>query len=429
MTDFQISRRWLPTKDTSELDVTMAELKLTVGDKNVTEFVEDDGEKSDHLEIPMYFLAEWTAENWWPLLWEPRKSEEGPDSAEFLARHSILTAQHGFALPRVSFVPTGKTINISAKAREASYADVRFRRSAQASPLRADVESELRTFVEAVCKKLNDSHISDTGLQCAWQLVEDVTEDEVQFCEFVGALGLSPNEVSDHTADLLQALLSKFGKRLLMDLCLVSKPESFDAIAGAAGVAFDGINKAPATTLEPLLAISVSTDNFTNEAWQRGVRAARQLRSRFGIKDIDPTGATQIFERLKIDTTVHCGDSSGVEGSTLYGAVARDDNEARIALLQPILVQRRFAAARAIFTAWTSERQESRFLTSAVTRDQQASRAFAAELTAPYSLLRARSRQSRLTQDEVFDLAAELQIGSDVVSKQALNNGLQVRPI
>jgi hypothetical protein len=33
-----------------------------------------------------------------------------------------------------------------------------------------------------------------------------------------------------------------------------------------------------------------------------------------------------------------------------------------------------------------------------------------------------------LSQEQVFDLATELQIGTDVVSKQALNNGLQVRP-
>jgi hypothetical protein len=68
-------------------------------------------------------------------------------------------------------------------------------------------------------------------------------------------------------------------------------------------------------------------------------------------------------------------------------------------------------------------------LTSAVTRDQQASRAFAAELTAPFAFLRAKAKHSKLKQDQVIDLSAELDIGSDVVSKQALNNGLQVVPM
>jgi hypothetical protein len=110
----------------------------------------------------------------------------------------------------------------------------------------------------------------------------------------------------------------------------------------------------------------------------------------------------------------------------LTGAVSRGGDEAHVALLQPAVTQRRFVAARAVYSIWTAEPQERRFLTSAVTRDQQANRAFAAELTAPYSMLRARSKHSKLSLDQVFDLATDLQIGTDVVSKQALNNGLQV---
>jgi hypothetical protein len=423
MKAFEISRTWLPKKGESELDVTMAQLKLTVGGKNVTEFVEDYGDRCDHLEIPAYFLAEWIAENWWPLLWEPRKSEELSDDAEFLARHSMLAAQHGFVLPKVTFVPTGKTINISANAREVPHADVKFRFSAHASPLREDAEKELRKFVDAVCGRLDQSLVSDTGLQQAWQLVREVTKDEIQFCRFAGALGLSPYDVSDHTAALLERLLPKLGERLLMDLCLVAPAVSFDAIAGVAELAFDRLNKVEPATLEPLSVTPVPPDNFSVEAWQRGVRAAKLLRKVFQIEDTDPSGASRIFERLKVGTD----STDGIE-SNLTGAVARHDGEARIALLQPALAQRRFAAARAIFGAWSAGQQESRFLTSAVTRDQQANRAFAAELTAPYALLRSHARNSRLTQDQVFALAAELQIGSDVVSKQALNNGLQVKP-
>jgi nitrogen fixation protein FixH len=107
----------------------------------------------------------------------------------------------------------------------------------------------------------------------------------------------------------------------------------------------------------------------------------------------------------------------------------REDREARLALLQPVTVQRRFAAARGIFAAWTAGTKEARFLTSAVTRDQQANRAFAAELTSPVSFLRKHAKHSKLMQDQVYDLAAKLEIGVDVVSKQALDNGLQVVPV
>lgn len=425
MTAFQISKTWLPKKGVSELDATMARLGLIIDDKNVTEFVESDGQRVDHLEIPAYFIAEWIAENWWPLLWEPRKSEDEVDDAEFVARHSLLAAQHGFALPRVTFIPTGRTIQITANAREATFADVRFRNSAQASPPREDVEQELSAFVSAVFARLEHFSVTETGLHAAWQLVQDVASDERQFCRFAGALGLAPHDVSDHTAALLDRLLEKLGQRLLMDLCLVAPAASFDAIAGAAEIAFDGLNTVPAANLEPLLASPLPTDNFAVPAWRCGVQAARQLRKRLGIEETDPAGAARVFDRLRVST-----DRAGAyiaNEASLTGAVSRSEHQAHVALLQSAVTQRRFAAARAVFSAWTAEPQEKRFLTSAVTRDQQASRAFAAELTAPYALLRARSKHSKLSQDQLFDLATELQIGTDVVSKQALNNGLQVR--
>jgi hypothetical protein len=422
MTEFQVSKVWLPKKGASELDATMARLKLIIGDKNISEFILDDGQRLDHLEIPAYFMAEWIAENWWPLLWEPRKSEDGVDDAEFVARHSLLAAQHGFALPRVTFIPTGRTIHIVASARDAAFADVRFRNSSQAAPLRNDVEKELSAFADAVCARLAQFHIQDTGLQQAWQMVKDVASDEQQFCQFAGALGLTPHDMSDHTASLLDRLLEKLGHRLLMDLCLVALPASFDAIAGAAEAAFDGLNAAQAANLEPLLALSAPTDNFAVPAWRRGVNAAKQLRKRLGIQETDPAGASRVFEKLRLDTGRY--GSHFADEVSLTGAVSRIGSEAQIALLQPAATQRRFTAARAVFSAWMAE--EQRFLTSAVTRDQQASRAFAAELMAPYSLLRARAKHSKLSQDQVFDLASELQIGTDVISKQAVNNGLQI---
>ena len=113
----------------------------------------------------------------------------------------------------------------------------------------------------------------------------------------------------------------------------------------------------------------------------------------------------------------------------MVGVVERNAFDVKIALLQDHFTQRRFAAARAVFAAWSSEGpEESRFLTPAVTRDQQASRAFAAEMMAPLGFIRSKMKGAKIQQDRVFEIANELNIGSDVVLKQALNNGLQVMP-
>ena len=183
MTAFRFNRSWLSRKGSSELEATFCQLSITVDDKNVCEFTDDNGTLYDQLEIPAYFLAEWIAENWWPLLWEPRKSEDAPEEPEFIARHSILTAQHGFVLPRVQFVPTGRSVYVTAKPRLVPLAEVRFRKSATASPPRDEVEREFRKFVEATVQRLDTANISGTGLQEAWALVSEITEDESQFVD------------------------------------------------------------------------------------------------------------------------------------------------------------------------------------------------------------------------------------------------------
>jgi len=133
---------------------------------------------------------------------------------------------------------------------------------------------------------------------------------------------------------------------------------------------------------------------------------------------------------LHIDTGHRADTPNNLDEPSITGAVVRDESEMKVALLQSLETKRRFAGARAVFSAWAADTlTESRFLTSAVTRDQQANRAFAAEITAPRSILKLKASRGRLTQNAVYDLAGDLQIGPDVVQKQALNNGIQVAPI
>src|ERR1700730_11330864 len=104
MSDFELLSKWRPQKGNAEADATLCKLQIKVGGQIVSEFRDEHEQIVRQLEIPAYYLAEWIAENWWPLLWEPRKNEDGGDNADFLSRHSFLAAQHGFALPKVLLV-------------------------------------------------------------------------------------------------------------------------------------------------------------------------------------------------------------------------------------------------------------------------------------------------------------------------------------
>jgi hypothetical protein len=426
--EFEIKYSWLSTKGDSEVDRSFCRLQIILGGKNVTQYSAEHEVGGEHLEIPSYFLAEWVAENWWALLWEPRKSEDVGDDADFLARHSFLTAQHGFALPRILVVPAGRSINVTALPRDVQFADVRFRNFSNVWLPRERVEAELAHFVNNVAVRLLEGRLSGTALHEAWQLITETSKDEALFCRFIGALGLSPYASNDEIEVTLDRALSTLGEELTMDLCLVSTPDNLAEATRAAEVANESSADVSEMSLEPLAKISPPAENYSMPAWRRGEEAAKRVRMALGVKDNDPRGAEVLFEKLKIDLSrrIEAPGQFGSIATPISGLVTKEGESARIALLQQMQPQRRFSAARAAYAAWTSVPKISRLITQAVTRDQQASRSFAAEITAPIAYLRSASRGGRLSHQQMFELAANLNIGLDVAKKHAQNKGLQI---
>ncbi len=429
MSVFEISTDWIAQEGRNEADATLGGIRIEIDDHNVTEFVDGHNGVVKRVQIPAYFLAEWIADNWWALLWEPRKSEDDADDAAFVSRHSFLAAQHGYALPKVELVALGKSVEIRAAARDVPRAGVRFRNRAHVSCARAEVEQQLGGFVRSVIDRLAEARLHDTWLQDSWTLISETDEEEAAFCRLVGALGLSPYDVDDSIAKLIERLSPLLGERILLDLCLASSAEQFPTVAGIAEQALEITRGAGVSTLSPIETIALPQENLGLPAYRRGVQAADLLRKRLKISDLDVGGASRIFEILEIDTRAQAPAArmQMYDEVAITGAVVRHDSEMRVGLLQQKDSKRRFAGARAIYAAWSSESlAETRLLTSAVTRDQQANRAFAAEITAPKNFLRSRAKSGRLSQLAIQDIAAELQIGADVVAKQAHNNGIRI---
>lgn len=423
--DFEIKRSWLKSDGRSEVDASFCKLQILVGGKNATEYSAEHEPASDHLEVPSYFLAEWFAENWWALLWEPRKNEDAADDPDFLARHSFLTPQHGFALPKILIVPAGRTVYVSSLPRDVQFADVRFRHQASVWLRREPVEAELKRFVGGLTERLSQFGITGTSLQEVWNLVTGTLEDELFFCRSMGALGLSPYAQNDEVEQVLERAVSILGEALTLDLCFVSTPENFSEAARTSELAKSFSEDGPEVSLEPLQTIPAPAENYSIPAWRLGEQAAKRIRSVLGIKEGDPRGSDILFDKMKLDV----GQKIVVpvqSDSPISGLVSKNDVRAHIALTQPLLQQRRFSAARAAYTAWASEPRTSRLITQAVTRHQQASRSFAAEITAPISYLRSFSRGGRLSHEQVFELASNLNIGPDLVKKHAQNKGLQI---
>lgn len=431
-------KKWLrhSAPVTGEAAATLCQFRIDLAGKNVSEYVDDHGQTEEHLEVPVYFVAEWIAQNWWPLLWEPRKSEEVANDEDYDLRHGIAAAQNGFALPNLKFVPTGKNIFVGARARVVPFADVKFRNSAGATLPRSQVESELRGFVESVAKRVTECGLRETELHDAWELVQGTADDEEQFCQLAGALGVSPYAIGEETASVIESAVDNFGYRVTLDLCLASSPDNLQKAARGAEFAKTALQNSPEISLEPLSTIPVPPDNFDVDAYRRGVAAAKRVRSKLKISDTDPHGADKLFDLLKIDPGIRIAQTTnGLEENPISGIAQRHDLNARIGLLQAKLAQRRFAAARAAFAAWATDgdlQNEARLLTQAGTRDQQANRAFAAEITAPIAYIRsqtkAKGKPSHLSHDRISEIAAVLNIEPGVVRKQAVNNYMTLQP-
>jgi hypothetical protein len=426
MSDFEILKSWLPRPGNSEADATLARLHINVADKCISDF-KDSREIDGSLEIPAYYLAEWIAENWWPLLWEPKKVEGVETDGDYVRRHSFLAAQHGFALPNVEIVPLGKLIEISARARESELARVRFTEKATVITDRSNVENELRKFVDSVVSRLSEANIRETFLQSAWSLVSATDDDEELFCRLSGALGVSPYEIDEHFANRFEQLEASIGSKLLLELCQAATPDSFEGMARITEQAVSLTTNAAVSTLSPLDRFILPSDNLNAPAHRFGVQAANLLRKKLGISDTDIRGATKIFDKLHVDPSRQIIQRvTDFDEISVTGAVVRHDKEMKIGLLQATETKRRFSAARAILSALTADDNESTLLTSADTRDQQANRAFAAEITCPYAIVKSRAKHNRISSSTISDLAAELHIGQDVVRKRAVDNGLLV---
>ena len=110
----------------------------------------------------------------------------------------------------------------------------------------------------------------------------------------------------------------------------------------------------------------------------------------------------------------------------IKGGVKRHNDRMQVAIFDDMEPQRRFAAARAAFLGWAHAVDDSHLLTTAITRDQQASRAFAAEMLAPAGYIRTRAANRVLSDHAVREIAQALNAPAGAVSYQARHAGIHV---
>jgi hypothetical protein len=245
----------------------------------------------------------------------------------------------------------------------------------------------------------------------------------------VGSLGLSPYVSHPEIDQVFERVTGKITESMLTDLCDATNMGNFERAAEVANSVSAALASATTIQVRDLLKVRRPADNAPR-AYEWGYQATDVARDALGIAHDDPHGAAAFFERFQLDPTAGIEESKGSEAAALSlisGAVEREDDDMRVALAGSNRAHRKFAAGRAAFLTWSQGKNSSRLVTTARTRDQQASRAFAAELLAPAKFLKKRlGERSEVSPFTLDRISEEMGIAPTVVHYQAENHGYYI---
>jgi hypothetical protein len=405
------------------LDDTLGRLAIKIGSDFATKFRTDNNNEGDQLLVPTYGLAEWIASNWWSLLFEPPKDEYFQEDFDFRSRHWLGSARNGFALPDLWFCPAGEKIEIIGSAAHLRFARLDF--LVEISDVVVGVavlRDALHRFVQRVITRLDERGRRITPLHELWGAVRDTGPDAEEYCQLVGSLGLSPYEEHPDIDDILNRVYERLDPGIVRDLCNAADEKTFSSLAELAIGVAESLDSGQEARLAELLAVGLPPDQAPH-AWQWGRQAADRVRREFHISNADPQGGQRFLATLGLDsvTSVGAGHTERIKGG-----VKRHNDRMQVAIFDDMEPQRRFAAARAAFLGWAHAVDDSHLLTTAITRDQQASRAFAAEMLAPAGYIRTRAANRVLSDHAVREIAQALNAPAGAVSYQARHAGIHV---
>ena len=256
--DFRFEVRWPDTPTGGGdplLDASVGRLSIGIQDVSVTAFKSDKGDVGTELTIPLYNVAEWVASNWWPLLFEPRKTDpidQTDDDAGYRSRHWLGFARDGFALPDLWFYPLGEgEIEVSAYSRYLRFARVTFLNSALANVPTHVVRGVLANFVEDVLQVLDAAGIRGTTAHEFWNQVQGTEPGAEEYCQLIGSLGLSPYEEHPEVDRIIDLLTAQTPNSVLFDLFEASVDSNLPSLAKLTQQVWEALPKAHEINIAP----------------------------------------------------------------------------------------------------------------------------------------------------------------------------------
>ena len=419
---------------------TWASLRVIVEGRCVTRFWDRrSASEREAIYVPTFPLARWIVSNWWQLLYEPCRAESPPvesdrwlpEERHWVHRHCFRSAESGLFLPYLHFYSDGPGVSV-AWSMDDAHAFPRmpgyFLYSGFAQFDALDAMTAMSDFVEKVlgwCSDLADDRVE--MLRADWTAITNADAEEKAFCRGAGRMGLDPYAIDEWNSELVNLLTVGLGARI-EDALARDFLESTDA--GTAKSVWQWVSNAERDfDLKAGKSSAIDPGHGFRHAKDQGYFVAHQVRSLAGLVEDEPIEHLAALLKRVGKTTFLFESNNHSPSRAVHAAVGwRDSTDAVVAgpqLSRP--ENQRFLESRGLYQALVGCQEGARLVTRAHTWDQQASRAFAAELLAPRKALALHTRAD-LEADERRELEQQLanhyQVSAEVVRLQLRNVGV-----
>jgi hypothetical protein len=413
----------------AELRATWARLSISIDSCPLTR-VFDLSAKSMRkaVYLPLYPLAEWLVERWWPLWTEPSLSSSLA-RAGYDRRHSLVHAREGYALPPIKIEPVGSIVRVSWHPEVLLFNKLEFTGQGEAWIETSRIKDTFSSFIEAIVTRLEDNDIIGSRLQEEWAAIRATDAEEKAFCECAGALGLDPYDLDDSQKEIIERAGNLLPQEIVTEFFssarsgIVDFGKDVEEVKEAIGKVER--NMLDLTPLKSLVDAFRSHEDSSGTPWEQGYSFAHELRAHLGLdgkplKTIEFVGDVLGVGKNDLHKALGEFSSSSIPFAALVGINAKRSPAFILRPARPAATL--FHFCRALFEYLYTPMPQNSLITDSNTEKQKRNRAFAAEFLAPASALRDRIKTPIVTWEQAEELADEFGVSVYVIDHQLKNH-------